>query len=65
MNLSHDGSINTTNVVIQNLNKLQNTKFVSLSETANNINDEMIDIYNKQYSLLMAVSGVYNICQGI
>ena len=65
MNLSHDGSINTTNVVIQNLNKLQNTKFVSLSETANNINDEMIDIYNKQYSLLIAVNGVYNICQGI
>lgn len=65
MNLSHDGSINTTNVVIQNLNKLQNTKFVSLSETANNINDEMIDIYNKQYSLLIVVNGVYNICQGI
>ena len=65
MNLSHDGSINTTKVVIQNLNKLQGTRYVSLSETANNINDEMIDIYNKQYSLLIAVNGVYNLIRSL
>lgn len=65
MNLSHDGTLKTTNVVIQNLNKLQGTRYVSLSETANNINDEMIDIYNKQYSLLMAVNGVYNLIRSL
>lgn len=65
MNLSHDGTLKTTNIVIQNLNKLQDTRYVSLSKTANNINDEMIDIYNKQYSLLIAVNGVYNLIRSL
>ena len=63
MNLSHDGSLNTTNVVIQNLNKLQSTRYVSLSTSANDLNREMTEMYSQQYGLLISVNRVYNLCR--
>lgn len=60
MNLSHDGSLNTANVVIQNLNKLQNTRYVSLSTSANDLNRKMTEMYSQQYGLLISVNRVIN-----
>ena len=63
MNLSNDGTLKTTNIVLQNLNRIQNTRFVSLSEGANETNRELITIYAQQMGLLASVNGVYNKCR--
>lgn len=65
MNLSNDGTIKTTNIVLQNLNRLQNTRYISLSEGANDANKELITIYAQQMGLLSSVNGVYNKCKEI
>lgn len=65
MNLSNDGTIKTTNIVLQNLNRLQNTRYISLSEGANEANKELITIYAQQMGLLSAVNEVYNRCKEI
>lgn len=64
MNLSNDGTLKTTNIVLQNLNRLQNTRYISLSEGANETNKELITIYAQQMGLLTAVNEVYNKCRG-
>lgn len=63
MNLSNDGTLKTTNIVLQNLNRLQNTRYISLSEGANETNKELITIYAQQMGLLAAVNEVYNKCR--
>ena len=63
MNLSNDGTLKTTNIVLQNLNRLQNTRYISLSEGANETNKELITIYAQQMGLLAAVNEVYNKCK--
>lgn len=63
MNLSNDGTIKTTNIVLQNLNRLQNTRYISLSEGANETNKELITIYAQQMGLLASVNEVYNKCR--
>ena len=63
MNLSNDGTLKTTNIILQNLNRLQNTRYISLSEGANETNKELITIYAQQMGLLAAVNEVYNKCR--
>lgn len=63
MNLSNDGTLKTTNIVLQNLNRLQNTRYISLSESANETNKELITIYAQQMGLLASVNEVYNKCR--
>lgn len=65
MNLSNDGTLKTTNIVLQNLNRLQNTRYISLSEGANETNKELITIYAQQMGLLASVNEVYNKCREI
>ena len=55
MNLSNDGTLKTTNIVIQNLDKLQKRQFNGLSASAKELNDELNGLYQKQRLLLNAV----------
>lgn len=55
MNLSNDGTLKTTNIVIQNLDKLQKRQFNGLSASASELSNELNGLYQKQRLLLSAV----------
>ena len=55
MNLSNDGTLKTTNIVLQNLDKLQKRQFNGLSSSASELSDELNGLYQKQRFLLTAV----------
>lgn len=55
MNLSNDGTLKTTNIVIQNLDKLQKRQFNGLSASASELSNELNGLYQKQRLLINAV----------
>lgn len=55
MNLSHDGTISTTNIVLQNLERLMVSKNKGLKQQANELKTEMGQLYLKQNLLCNTV----------
>ena len=55
MNLSHDGTISTTNIVLQNLERLMTSKNKGLKQQANELKTEMGQLYLKQNLLCNTV----------
>lgn len=55
MNLSNDGTLKTTNIVLQNLDRLQKRQFNGLSASASELSNELNGLYQKQRLLLTAV----------
>ena len=55
MNLSHDGTISTTNIVLQNLERLMTSKNKGLKQLANELKTEMGQLYLKQNLLCNTV----------
>ena len=55
MNLSHDGTIITTNIVLQNLERLMTSKNKGLKQQANELKTEMGQLYLKQNLLCNTV----------
>lgn len=55
MNLSHDGTISTTNIVLQNLERLMTSKNKGLRQQADELKTEMGQLYLKQNLLCNTV----------